>query len=132
MIDVETCVFDRVARALGDAFPGIYVSGQYVASPPCFPAVSVVEGDNYTDRETWDGDEFSASLRYDVDVYSDLPSGAKEQCRAVAAVLDAQMLSMNMLRTFMAPVDNAADPSIYRISSRYVVRADRNGRMYTR
>ena len=46
MIDVESLIFSQVAEALRVAFPGIFVSGEYVDTPAKFPAVTIVESDN--------------------------------------------------------------------------------------
>mgnify|MGYP001192941776 CR=1 FL=1 len=48
MIDVESLIFSQVAEALRVAFPGIFVSGEYVDTPAKFPAVTIVESDNST------------------------------------------------------------------------------------
>ena len=54
MIDIENQVFDRVATRVREQFPDIFMTGEYVNSPPSFPAVSLVEADNGTRIETMD------------------------------------------------------------------------------
>ena len=48
MINIESEVFNTVATALRSEFTGIFVSGESVAAPSSFPAVTLVEDDNST------------------------------------------------------------------------------------
>ena len=41
MIDIENRVFNTVATALRAEYPGIFVSGDAVAAPKTFPAVTL-------------------------------------------------------------------------------------------
>ena len=46
MIDIENEVFTRAATPVWEKYPNAFVSGEYVKTPPSFPAVSIVEMDN--------------------------------------------------------------------------------------
>ena len=49
MINVENEIYTIVATALREQFPGVFVSGEYVTAPASFPAVTLIESDNYVD-----------------------------------------------------------------------------------
>ena len=134
MIDVEIEVFDEVARAVLAEFPEAYVSGEHVEVPASFPAVSIIEAVNQVDESRQDScdDENAAVLSYSVNVYSNSKSGAKRECRAIMGIIDDKMRSMNMRRTFSRPVNNAADPSIYRLVARFTGLVDKNNVFYRR
>ena len=46
MIDIETEVFSIVSAEVRKKYPKIYMTGEYVKSPPSFPCVSLIETDN--------------------------------------------------------------------------------------
>lgn len=134
MIDWEIDVFDEMARAVLAVSPRAYVSSQYVSAPPQFPAVSIVETSNVSDPYTGDssGEEKTAAVTYTVNVYSNSVEDPKAECRALMAAIADRMRFRNMARTMCAPVDNAADPSIYRMVARFTGVIDANGTHYGR
>ena len=75
MIDVESAIFSEIATALRDAFDDIYVAGEYVAQPPRFPAVLLVEMDNtvYPSGRDSGGIENYADVMYQVDATLGFP-----------------------------------------------------------
>ena len=134
MIDVEAEVFDLVARAVLAEYPDAYVTGENVEVPASFPAVSVIEAVNQIEESRQDSsdDENAAVLSYSVNVYSNSRSSAKRECRAIMGIVDGKMRSLNMRRTFSRPVNNAADPSIYRLTARFTGMVDKNEVFYRR
>ena len=79
MINVESEIFNIVAKAVRNVYPDIYISGEYVKSPPRFPCVSLVEMDNsaYIRTQTSSNGENHAELMYELNVYSNKKSGKK-------------------------------------------------------
>ena len=134
MINVEGEVFDIVSKAVRNAYPGIYMSGEYVKSPPTFPAVSLVEVDNsvYTRTQTSDGIENHAELLYELDVYSNKTSGKKSECKAIAALIDNEMAALGFSRTMLQPIPNMDDATIYRMVGRYEGVVDKDKKIYRR
>ncbi len=134
MIDVEEDIFDFVARAVLAEYPNAYVSGEHVEIPASFPAVSIIEAVNQLDETRQDSsdDENAAILSYSVNVYSNSLSSAKTECRAIMGIVDDKMRSLNMRRTFSRPVNNSADPSIYRLVARFTGLVDKNNVHYRR
>lgn len=134
MIDFDVDVFDEMARAVLAVAPGSYVSSQHVVAPPQFPAVSVVETSNVSNPATEDssGRERTAAVTYTVQVYSASREDPKAECRRIMSAVADRMRLRNMARTMCAPVDNAADPSIYRMVARFTGVIDENGTHYGR
>lgn len=131
MISPENALFTAIATAVRASFSGSYVTGEYVPSPPQFPAVSIVEIDNYPYRRTRTNQtiEHNSVVVYEVNVYSNKAKGKKAECKAIADFIDEQFMSRGFERTSFAPIPNMDDATIYRMTGRYrgVVGEDSSG-----
>ncbi len=134
MIDIESEVFTFVAEGVRAAFPDAFVTGEYVKAPPRFPALSVVEYDNhvYARTSTSGETENHAELMYQLDAYSNKSVGKKSECRAIMAAADCRLRDLGFTRTFMQPVPNEIDATVYRITARYSAVASKNKVIYRR
>lgn len=141
MIDVENQVFTKVYDAIQAAisadssFPRtVDVAGEYVKAPAHLPHVSVIESDNYVERNTRtsDGNENFAVLTYEVNVYSNLMSGKKTQAKKIFKVVDEALGKLNFRRIAYQPVPNMMDATVYRLFARYQVNVDTNEILYRR
>jgi hypothetical protein len=132
VIDVEAKVYSPIAAALRTAYSGISVSGEYVNAPSSFPAVTIVEQDNYMtlDKLSTSDDEEFATVMYEVNVYSNKSGGKKSECRAIMDTIDKMMYFRNFTRIAMSPVPNLNDATIYRMTARY--RAETDGTNFYR
>ena len=121
MIDIENEVFDRVAKRVREQFPNIFMTGEYVMSPPSFPVASLVEMDNSALESTMDSgsNENHANVMYEVNVYSNKTSGKKTECKSILALIDTEMTAMGFVRSTLTPVPNEYDSTIYRMVGRY-------------
>lgn len=119
-------IFDPIATALREQFNGIYVTGEYVDAPPQFPAVSIIEADNYLDYEkaSSKADEEYSIIMYEVEVFTNLPSGKQKQARDILEFIDAILYDLNFIRLSAMPVPNMANTSIYRLVARYRAETD--------
>lgn len=132
MIDLEVDIFDSIYQLVTAEYPDAYVSSRVVAVPASFPAVSIVESSNVEYMpDGGDAERFSA-VTYTVNVYSNAGSDGKEECKAIAGIVSARMRFMNFSRTMCEPVDNAADPSIYRMVLRFTGAVSDDGLTYRR
>ena len=134
MINVESEVFNIVAKAVRKVYPDIYISGEYVKSPPKFPAVSLVEMDNsaYVRTQTDSSVENHAELMYELNVYSNKTSGKKSECKAIAALIDNELAALNFSRTMLQPIPNMDDATIYRMTGRYRAVASKDNTIFRR
>lgn len=121
MIDCEAKVFQACADAFRAVYPNGFIAGEYVAQPPKFPAVSVVEMDNNVDERALDNGnvENAVNVMYQVDVYSNRNTGKKAQAKAIIALIDNVLAQYRFVRTFCNPVQNFNDATIYRMTARY-------------
>lgn len=136
MIDYEADVFDMCARAVLAIEPDAFVTSEDVPVPAAFPAVSIKEVNNALRLDAQDngGSELYANVTYDVNVYSNLTAGgaARRQARELASAIDSVLNGKNFTRTFSRPMQNLADSSVYRITSRYVATIGHDGTIYRR
>ena len=134
MIDIESAVFNAVATKVRESFPDIFIVGEYVKSPPSFPAVSLMEMDNSTRVETIDSGskENHANVMYEVNVYSNKTVGKKSECKAIIALIDEEMLAMGFARSALTPVPNENDSTIYRMVGRYRATVSSNNTIFRR
>lgn len=134
MIDIENIVFNTVATKVREVFPDIFIAGEYVMSPPSFPAVSLVEMDNSTRIDTIDSgsDENHANVMYEVNVYSNKTAGKKTECKAIIHLIDEELLRMGFSRGYLRPVPNEYDSTIYRMVGRYDATVSSDLKIYRR
>ena len=134
MIDIESEVFGVISNAVRSAYPGSYVSGEYVKAPPTFPAVLLVEMDNvvYDKTQTSDNVENHATITYDVEVFSNKTSGKKSECKAIASLIDNELAALGFSRVMLQPIPNMDDATIYRIKGRYRAVASKDNTIFRR
>lgn len=134
MINIEAELFSSVADKVRAEYPDIFMTGEYVKSPPSFPAVSLVEMDNsvYTSTQTSTELENHASLMYELDVYSNKTKGKKSECKAIAALIDKEMAEFGFTRIMLQPIPNMDDATIYRIKGRYKAVVSKENVIYRR
>lgn len=134
MIDIETEVFNTISTEVRNAYKGIFMTGEYVKSPPSFPCVSLIETDNQVYRNTRDSGsiENHAQVLYEVNVYSNKTSGKKAQCKEIIAFIDSKMEALGFTRTLMNPVPNEEDATVYRVVARYRAIVSKNKTIYRR
>lgn len=130
--NINAKIFDPIATALREQYDGIYVTGEYIDAPPQFPAVSIVEGDNYidTDKMSSKPNEEYSVIMYEVEVYTNKDVGKVQQARNILESIDAILYDLNFTRISMTPVPNMANRSIYRLAARY--RAETDGEIIYR
>ncbi len=134
MIDIESEVFDRVAKRVVEQFPDIFMAGEYVESPASFPAVSLVEMDNAVRESTIDSgsNENHVNVMYELNIYSNKTTGKKSECKQIAALIDTEMTAMGFVRSTLIPVPNEYDSTIYRMVGRYRAAVSTDHKIYRR
>ena len=132
MINIENEVYSTVSEKVRAKVSDIYMSGEYVKSPPSFPAVSLVEMSNnvYRNTQTSEGNENHASIMYEVNVYSNKTYGKKTECKTIMSIIDEEMTNLGFSRTMMQPIPNMDDATIYRITARYTAVVSKNNIIY--
>lgn len=134
MIDIENDVFNSVATVVRNEYPDVYMIGEYVKSPPKFPCVSLIEMDNQSYQRTEDSgsSENHVTVMYELNIYSNKTVGKKAECKAIAALIDEQMLALGFARVMLQPIPNLDDATIYRMVGRYSAIVSKNKVIYRR
>jgi hypothetical protein len=134
LIDIENQVFDRVAARVREQFPDIFMTGEYVMSPPSFPAASGMEMDNSIRENTIDSgsNENHANVMYEWNAYSNKTTGKKSECKKIMALIDSEMTAMGFVRSTLTPVPNEYDSTIYRMVARYRAAVSTDHKIYRR
>ena len=134
MINIENEIFNDVSAKVRTPVPDIYMSGEYVKSPPSFPSVSLVEMDNsqYTSTQTSSEMENHADVMYEVNVYSNKKVGKKSECKKIIALIDKEMTALGFTRTMLQPIPNMDDATIYRMVARYKAIVSKENVIYRR
>lgn len=134
MIDIETEVFNIVSKKVREEYPKVYMTGEYVKSPPSFPCISLIEVDNqiYRNTRTTECIENHVQVLYEVNVYSNKTSGKKAECKAIISLIDREMEALGFTRTLMNPVPNEEEATVYRIVARYRAIVSKNKVIYRR
>ena len=125
MIDIESQIYSPIRTALVNAYDGIFVTSEPTATSAKFPAVSIVQQDNYMSINKLDnsGEERFATIMFQVDVYSNKASGKKSQCKEIMNVVDTMLFALNFTRLSLTPIPMAND-GYYRLSARYRAETD--------
>lgn len=135
MIDFENQIFTLIATSLREKYgQGIYITGEPVSTvQKVFPAVSIIERSNTIYQRTRSTDiiENHATLMYEIDVYSNLTKGKKQQAKEITAIINDILIKHNFTRTFCEPLENLSNNKIYRIKSRFNAVIDIDGTFYT-
>lgn len=108
MLDPEGILFTEIASALREAFEGIRVYPEETESPAAFPCVTFVQSSNTTYRRSLTGDnvEHHVNLLFSANAYSNVTSGAKQQCKDMITVIDDIMRSYGFVRTMNDQMPN--------------------------
>ena len=134
MIDIENELFTIIATSLRSQFPGIYVAGEYVAQPATFPAVFIVQQDNFVNRRGRSNDELEnyTDVMYQVEVFSNKNMGRKAEAKEIMAAIDTEFAERGFTRTSLLPVPNMNDATIYRLVARYTATIGKDDQVYWR
>lgn len=125
MIEIEAKVYTTLRNALVVAYPNIFVTSEPTATQAKFPAVSIVQQDNYMSINKLDnsGAERFATVMYQIDVYSNKANGKKSQCKEIMGAIDTILFGLNFTRLSLTPIPMEND-GYYRLTARYRAETD--------
>lgn len=134
MIDIENEIFSIISEKLRTKYQGIYISGEYVKSPPSFPSVSLIEMDNeiYRSTRTNESVENHVQVMYEINVYSNKTKGKKTEAKSIISIIDSEFERLGFTRIMYTPIPNELDATIYRIVARYRAVVSKNKVIYRR
>lgn len=143
MIDIEYKIFKIVYDAVMSIDNSIYVTSETSNAPPSFPAVYVEQIDSYDPPQyrVSSREEIYAAMTFNVEVYSNKPSGKKAEAKSILTVIDDALRGAGLRRTMSNYVDltdnrnssvSNRNQSIIRLLGRYECLADTGGNIYAR
>ncbi|MFV0552927.1 MAG: hypothetical protein ACK5L6_13555 [Anaerorhabdus sp.] len=134
MIDIESLVYSHIASKLRSKYNPIFITGEYVKTPPSFPCVSLVEMDNSVNTSTSDSEniENHARVMYELNIYSNKTTGKKTECKSIANEVDNMLATLGFTRIMLQPIPNFEDSSIYRITGCYTATVSKNNEIFRR
>lgn len=134
MIDIETEIFNIISQKVRENYPNAFITGEYVKTPSSMPCISIIEIDNqmYNSTQSTGSLENHAQVVYEVNVYSNKKVGKKSECKDIIACIDNEFERLGFTRTFLNPVPNEIDATIYRIVARYKAVVSKNNVIYRR
>lgn len=135
MIEFENSIFTMISKPLREKYQkNIFITGEQVSTvQKVFPAVSIVQKSNdiLMKTRTTDCNENHAIVMIEVDVYSNLNTGKKQQAKEILGQINDILVSHNFTRVFCQPLDNLANAKIYRIKARFKAVIGKDGTIYT-
>lgn len=122
MITIENLIVDKVNNAVSSlktTYPKLRVVSDYIETSETFPLISVVESDNYTHLATQDAAlvDHAVNVSFEINIFAN-DKKKKSTAKAIAAVVDAEMLNNLFTRIFMGQTPNV-DRTVFRITMRY-------------
>ena len=137
MIDMEDVILGEVSEKVFDKFyekhPDLFITSEYVKSPPSFPCVSLVETDNavLNESRTSNSNENHVVVMYELNVYSNKKFGSKAECKEIITYIDELLTGLNFTRSMLQQIPNQ-DDTIYRMLGRYRAVISKNKTIYRR
>ena len=126
MIDVESRVFTDLKAYVIAKLPALALTddsfdSSYTATQSVFPHIYIEQYDSHSEAayETNADKEKYRAIAFQIDVYSNITTGRKEQCKKIIRVIDDWFYSRNFRCTMQSPMPNLNDATIYRITARY-------------
>lgn len=133
MVDIESSIFAQVAKAFSASYPNGVRYSELTEAPAQFPALILYISDAYFSGYV--GLD-SKRIVVDVDIFSNLTSGAKQECKKIMSLVENALMSFGAWeQVFCNPIKNA-DQRIFRMKARYrgtaVQESDDNGNFLVR
>ena len=124
MIDYENKIFGIIYQAVTDYDSNIYVTKEKSVAPPSFPAVYVEQTDSYNPPEyamVSSYEEVAARVVTTVEVYSNKPSGKRQEAKSILTVVDDALRRNGFRRTTQNYLDltDSNNTAIIRLLARY-------------
>lgn len=116
----NNAIFTRIRSPVKAAYPGANCVQAYSLTPSKFPTVFARELGHFTPQETvtLSNAQDISECTWEVQVFSNLSSSAKEQAYAIMAIVKDAMRAMYFVETFEQPIDQQ-DKSIYCLVARF-------------
>lgn len=120
LIDIESSIFSPIAEEFSTQYPNGSRYGEPTEIPAKFPCLVLYESDKFYSGHT---NLDSARIVIDVDVFSNLTSGAKQQCKEIMEFVETRLMSFGLWEPVFCNQIKNAEARIFRMKARYRVTA---------
>jgi len=132
MVDIEPQIFTALYNSIIAKYPKANIVGEYVRELSKFPCVSIEEIHNTSLTNTIDtSGEHHSMVDYEINIYTNNPTGKKSLAKSILKVVDSTMLSLNFRRAESQPA-YLEQANIYRIVARYTAIVSNDNIIYRR
>lgn len=116
----RNAVYTRIVKAVRTAYPSCYYSGRLEPVPPSLPAIYVREIGYLVPLEnvTFSNDDDQHQSTFEIQVYSNLQTGAETEAYGIMDVADGVMKDIGYILDMLEPMPNA-DATIFRLIGRW-------------
>lgn len=113
-------IYTKIATAIRTEYPDALVTAESTQTPSKFPCVFIEEIDDAPEKryETFSNSETNKRSTFEVQVYSDKKSGAKQETKKITSLVKEQFRMVGYRCITDTPVANA-DSTIKRRVSRF-------------
>ncbi len=116
MIDIESALFTPIAEDFSETYPNGSRYNEPMETPASFPALVMYQADRFYSGYTGLN---SSRVVIDVDVFSNLTAGAKQQCKDIIELVEERLGSIGAWETVFCNQIRNADQRIFRVKARY-------------
>lgn len=115
--ELITLVVNKATTTYGaDA---VFITNEYTPTPEKFPCLFIREADNFNADYNGSNVEVVTGVMVEVEAYTNKWDGKVEQAKELMGMVDGIFTPLGLTRTFMQPIPNMNDATIYRLSARY-------------
>lgn len=120
MIYTQNAIYTAIRTAVLDSVPTANVTQTYAATPSKFPTVFAREIGHFTpaQTQTLTNQQDVYETTWEVQIFSNLTSGAKEQAYKLMAAVKTALRGLYFLEVSETPIDNA-NAKYYTLIARY-------------
>lgn len=130
MIDKEFEIYNDLAEKIKETYPLAFITSSYLTSTPTFPAITIIQENNYIKNEYSDSGnkEHAVNVMFTVNVYSD---NGKIEVKKIMEIVCDEMNDLGFNRISLDTLPNIED-TIYRMVGRFNTVIDKNGIFYNK
>lgn len=130
MIDISNKIFTAVAQDLREAYKGIRVIGEYVATPTAFPCVTLDEISNVPAHLDSAAHNKYAEVTYRVQVFSNKNGGKRSEAREIYDRVDRKLQELGLFGVTYSTLPDVYNSEIYEITATHRGVVGENGVIY--
>lgn len=120
MTNIQNTVFNAVKTFVTATQTSVDCVGEYTQTPEKLPCLMFYQlnTSHIPNKISTSGLDDVVDVSFEAQIYSNLKKGRKEECYAIADLVEQKMATLGFRMEFCQPLMNA-DPTIYRLTMRF-------------